>query len=61
MTSGMKRKRHDRSLLAQHKEHTDEGKKKKKKRKTKTANDLRFKAMDETVGAGSQRKERKKQ
>lgn len=61
----MKRKRNDESLIPQHEEHNDpevsQNEKKKKKKKSKKANDLRFEALDEAAGAGSRRKDRKKQ
>ncbi|KAL8541285.1 hypothetical protein ACS0TY_002508 [Phlomoides rotata] len=62
--SGMKRKRNDQSLITQHEEHKDpeiSQNEKKKKKKSKKANDLRFEALDEATGAGSRRKDRKKQ
>ncbi|KAK6141010.1 hypothetical protein DH2020_023231 [Rehmannia glutinosa] len=68
MTAGMKRKRNDQSLIAQHTEHRGEvpqismnEKKKKKKKNAKKADDLRFEAVGEPAAAGSHRKERKKQ
>ncbi|XP_011093192.1 uncharacterized protein LOC105173212 [Sesamum indicum] len=68
MTTGMKRKRTDQSLMAQPMKNDNDvpqnnmhEKKKKKKRKNKKADDLRFETVGAPGGAGSQRKERKKQ
>ncbi|KAL0339377.1 UNVERIFIED_CONTAM: hypothetical protein Sangu_1459800 [Sesamum angustifolium] len=68
MTTGMKRKRTDQSLMAQPMENNSDvpqnnmlEKKKKKKRKNKKADELRFETVGAPGGAGSQRKERKKQ